>query len=117
MFGLYVAVVFTTLWLRSTSDSPASRWYTSLMPTARHRYQITETDEVARALDAAERRWPGEPRSRLIVRLVTENGEVLTEVSEAEAERRRAAVEAIAGTFPGLSDPRFLKELRDEWPE
>ncbi len=86
------------------------------MPTARHRYQITETDEVARALDAAERRWPGEPRSRLIVRLVTENGESLGEVNEIEAERRRAAVHAIAGTFPGLSNPSLLNELRDEWP-
>ena len=86
------------------------------MPTARHRYQITETDEVARALDAAERRWPGEPRSRLIVRLVTENSETIGEVDAAETARRIAAVEAIAGTFPGLSNPSLLKELRDEWP-
>ena len=86
------------------------------MPTARQRYQITETDEVARALDAAELRWPGEPRSRLIVRLVIENGESLSEVSDVEAARRLAAVEAIAGTFPGLSNPSLLKELRDEWP-
>ena len=87
------------------------------MPTARHRYQITETDEVARALDAAERRWPGEPRSRLIVRLVTENGETIGELDAAETARRIAAVEAIAGTFPGLSNPSLLKELRNEWPE
>lgn len=86
------------------------------MPTARHRYQITETDEVARALDAAERRWPGEPRSRLIVRLVTENGESLGELNDAETARRLAAVEAIAGTFPGLSNQSMLNELRDEWP-
>jgi len=86
------------------------------MPTARHRYQITETDEVARALDDAERRWPGEPRSRLIVRLVTENGESLGESNDAETARRLAAVEAIAGTFPGLSNQSLLNELRDEWP-
>jgi len=86
------------------------------MPTTRPRYQITETDEVARALDAAERRWPGEPRSRLIVRLVTENGESINEVSDAETARRLAAIDAIAGTFPGLSNPRLLKKLRDEWP-
>jgi hypothetical protein len=86
------------------------------MPTARHRYQVTETDEVARALEAAERRWPGEPRSRLIVRLITDNGEAIGEVNEAETARRLAAVEAIAGTFPGLSNPSLLTELRDEWP-
>ena len=87
------------------------------MPTTRPRYQITETDEVARALDAAELRWPGEPRSRLIVRLVTENGEALVEVSEAETARRIAAVHAIAGTFPGMYPPGYLDELRAEWPE
>lgn len=87
------------------------------MPTTRPRYQITETDEVAHALEAAERRWPGEPRSRLIVRLITENGEAIGEVNDAEVARRLAAVESIAGTFPGLSNPSLLKELRDEWPE
>ena len=87
------------------------------MPTTRPRYQITETYEVARALEAAERRWPGEPRSRLIVRLITENGEAIGEVNDAEVARRLAAVEAIAGTFPGLSNPSLLKELREEWPE
>jgi hypothetical protein len=87
------------------------------MPTSRHRYQITETDEVARALEAAERRWPGEPRARLIVRLVTENGEAIGKVNDGEAERRRAAVHAIAGSFPGMYPPGYLEELRAEWPE
>jgi len=87
------------------------------MPTARPRYQVTETDDVAHALEAAERRWPGEPRSRLIVRLITENGKGVAEVNSEEAARRRAAVEALAGTFPGLSDPSLRDELRNEWPE
>ena len=87
------------------------------MPTARPRYQVTETDEVAHALDAAERRWPGEPRSRLIVRLITENGEAISEVNNAETARRLAAVEAIAGSFAGMYLPGYLEELRAEWPE
>jgi len=87
------------------------------MPTTRARYQITETDEIARALEAAERRWPGEPRSRLIVRLVTENGESIGEVNDLEAERRRAAVHAIAGSFAGMYPTGYLDELRAEWPE
>ena len=110
------ATVSTTPSWPWTSDSPHPRWYTHLVPTSRHRYQVTETDEVAHALDAAERRWPGEPRARLIVRLVTENGEAIGKVNDAETARRVAAVEAIAGTFPGLSNPSLLKELRDEWP-
>jgi len=87
------------------------------MPTTRHRYQVTETDEVARALEAAERRWPGEPRARLIVRLITENGEAVAELNDEEAARRLAAVEALAGTFPGLSNPGLRDDLRNEWPE
>lgn len=86
------------------------------MPTERRRYQVTETEEVAQALDAAERRWPGEPRSRLLVRLITENGATVAEVNEAEVARRRAAIERYAGTFTGLYAPGYLDELRQDWP-
>lgn len=87
------------------------------MPTSRPRHQVTETDEVARALDAAERRWPGEPRSRLIVRLVIENGQTVSELSDEEVARRLRALDEVAGSFPGLSTPGWREELRDEWPE
>ncbi len=87
------------------------------MPTARPRYQITETDEVAAALDAAERRWPGEPRSRLAVRLIVDNGRAVGEVNQDEVVRRLAAIDAIAGSLPGLSTPGWREELRNEWPE
>lgn len=42
------------------------------MPTKRPRFTITETDEVARLIDLADRHWPEENgnRSRLIVRLI-----------------------------------------------
>ncbi|AHM07719.1 hypothetical protein BCGT_1799 [Mycobacterium tuberculosis variant bovis BCG str. ATCC 35743] len=40
------------------------------MSTTRPRYQITETPEVAQALDRAAQRWPGEPRSKLLRRLI-----------------------------------------------
>ncbi|TXK18520.1 hypothetical protein [Homoserinibacter sp. GY 40078] len=86
------------------------------MPTQRPRYQITETDEVAHALEAAERRWPGEPRSRLIVRLVTWNGDEVAEVNDADAERRRDAVRLLAGSFRGLFPEGHRQGLRDEWP-
>jgi hypothetical protein len=92
------------------------RWYTAAMPTARHRYQITETDEVARALDAAERRWPGVPRSRLIVSLITENGSAISQLNETEAARRRAAIDTVAGSFAGLYPAGYLDDLRGEWP-
>lgn len=87
------------------------------MPTARPRYQVTETDEVARALDEAERRWPGEPRSRLLVRLITDNGRSVGEVNEEESSARLRALDELAGSFPGLSRPGWHEELRSEWPE
>lgn len=87
------------------------------MPTARHRYQVTETDEVARALDAAARRWPGEPRSRLLVRLITHNGERIPEVSDEEIARRRAALSTLAGSLTGLHEVGYRDALRKEWPE
>jgi len=87
------------------------------MPTARPRYQVTETDEVARALDAAEQRWPGEPRSRLVVRLIVDNGRAVSEVNEEDSAHRLRAVEELAGSFPGLSRPGWREELRQEWPE
>ncbi|MEP6481339.1 MAG: hypothetical protein ABJA94_04955 [Rhodoglobus sp.] len=87
------------------------------MPTARPRYQITETDEVARALDAAAQRWPGEPRSRLLVRLVIDNGRAASEVNDEESARRLRALDELAGSFPGLSSAGWRDALRLEWPE
>lgn len=86
------------------------------MPTSRPRYQITETEEVARALDAAELRWPGEPRPRLIVRLLLENGRAVESVNAVEAARRRAAIDAIGDRFRGLYPPGHREDLKNEWP-
>jgi hypothetical protein len=87
------------------------------MPTSRPRYQITETDEVAAALDAAEHRWPGEPRSRLLVRLVLDGGARIAEVDAEETARRRAALEALDADFSFAYPPGYLKRLRAEWPD
>ena len=39
------------------------------VPTTRPRHYVTETDELAAALDAAALRWPELTRSQLLVRL------------------------------------------------
>jgi hypothetical protein len=87
------------------------------MPTTKPRYQVTETDEVAAALDAAEIRWPGEPRSRLLVRLIVENGDHIAEVGDDEAARRRAAVEALDVDFSADYPHGYRDGLRAEWAE
>lgn len=56
------------------------------MPTARPRYQVTETEAVARALDRAAQQWPGEPRAKLLLRLVDVGGAALHERRRSEAE-------------------------------
>lgn len=59
----------------------------------RPRLTITETDDVAGALDAAAVRWP-EVRSRqqLLLRLVEEGRRALPREREQHAERQREAI-------------------------
>lgn len=89
------------------------------VPTSRPRHTVTETDELARALDAAAARWPDEKeaRTRLLLRLVEVGHRAIEEDDEARAERRRKVIERDAGKFTGLYPPGYLKQLRDEWPD
>jgi hypothetical protein len=86
------------------------------MPTSRPRHTLTETDELAAALDAAARRWPDDAasRSRLLLRLVEAGARAIDE--EHRHARRRAAVDRTHGQFRGVYGPGYLERLRDEWP-
>ena len=86
------------------------------MPTTRPRYQVTETPEVARALDRAAKRWPGEPRSKLLVRLVKVGADLLENDEHAESLALRAAVLASAGRYAEAFSPDYLTDLRADWP-
>ena len=87
------------------------------MPTMRPRLTITETDELAAALDAAAARWP-EVRSRreLLLRLVEEGREVIDRDRDEETARRQAAIRRTSGALTGAYEPGELKRLRDDWP-
>ncbi|MDQ3629833.1 MAG: hypothetical protein M3417_00860 [Actinomycetota bacterium] len=87
------------------------------MPTARRRHQITETPAVARAIDLAARRWPGEPRSRLLLRLVDAGSATLEQGKDLAARRRQEAVEASSGKYADAFGAEYLEELRHDWPE
>lgn len=86
------------------------------MPTARPRYQVTETPAVARAIDLAAMRWPGEPRSKLLLRLVDVGSEMLEQRVQFDVEGHRAAVTASSGAYPDAFGPDYLAELRGDWP-
>ena len=86
------------------------------MPTARPRYQITETESVAQALLVAARRWPGEPRSKLLLRLVDVGAAALNS-EDAQAENRyRDAIMASSGKYADAFGPDYLTDLRRDWP-
>ena len=86
------------------------------MPTSRPRYQVTETPEVAHALDLAAQRWPGEPRSKLLLRLVKAGRGTLEHDQDTEADAHRAAVSASSGRYLEAFGPNYLTELREDWP-
>ena len=82
------------------------------MPTARARHLITETDELAAALDEAAEAFPHDSRAAVLRRLALVGAETLTE----RRDRHRATVLAHATGFPGLYAPDERDAVRDEWP-
>jgi hypothetical protein len=78
---------------------------------------ITETDEVAAALDAAAQRWPEVgSRRELLLRLVEQGRSVIEHDRAEEVERRRTAIRHTSGTLTGVFEPGYLERLRDDWP-
>jgi len=88
------------------------------VPTARARHSVTETDDVARALDAAAQRWPDDSgaRSRLLLRLVAEGHRVIREDHDAKTGNRREAVRRTSGALTGAYPAGYLEDLRGDWP-
>jgi hypothetical protein len=77
---------------------------------------VTETDELAEALDLAAERWPGLSRGQLVMRLALEGHRAGLEDRRQRRERRLAARRASKGALTGSYGPGYLERLRDEWP-
>lgn len=77
---------------------------------------VTETDELAAALDAAAARYPGLGRAQLVTRLALDgHGAALL----AHDERRRQRLDALrahSGSLTGAYGSGYLDRLRQEWP-
>jgi hypothetical protein len=77
---------------------------------------VTETDELAAALDAAASRWPGLSRSQLLVRLALEGHRAAQQARDEHRRRRLAALREHSGALTGAYGPDYLDRLRQEWP-
>lgn len=86
------------------------------MPTTRPRHYVTETDDLAAALDAAAVRWPGLSRAQLLVRLALEGHRAAQRVHGERHNRRLAALRRHSGALSGAYGADYLHGLREEWP-
>jgi hypothetical protein len=86
-----------------------------VVPTDRPRHTLTESDEIARALDLAARRWPEDRgrRSRLLMRVVRD----WARTHDDDVVKHRKAITGTSGKMAGVFPPGHLDDLRDEWPE
>lgn len=87
------------------------------MPTARPRHTITETEAVARALDAAQHRWPDErSRQRLLLRLIEEGDRTVRSDVTRQTHERVEMIKRASGAGSGMYKSGYMEELRSDWP-
>ena len=84
--------------------------YTSPVPTTRPRYAVTDTGDVQKMLDLAQRRWPEvHNRKLLLLRLAGVGRDAIApEVAERERERARELQLAALARAEELVDPDVL---------
>lgn len=80
---------------------------------------ITETDEIAAAIDAAAVRWPeiADERAELLRRLIQSGVADLNNQDARRLALKREAIRASAGSMTGMWPAGWLDELRSEWAE
>jgi hypothetical protein len=83
------------------------------MPTVRPRHVLTETDDLAEAIDAAAPLYPGASRADVLRHLVQLGAEAVSD----RQKLHRGAVRDRAGRYPGLYPAGYLDDLVEDWPE
>lgn len=92
-------------------------WYTPGVPTSRPRHQVTETDELAAALDEAAVRWPGLSRGQLITRLALEGHRAVVVRQRQHRTARLEALRRHGGALTDVYPQGYVDSLREDWPE
>lgn len=80
---------------------------------------ITETDDLAEAIDIAARRWPHARNERAdLLRLIIKTGidSLEAEVNHVD-ELKRKAISNLAGSYSDTWPDGWREELANEWPE
>ena len=77
---------------------------------------MTETDDLAEALDEAARRWPDLSRAQLLVRLALEGHHAVQKTHGEQQRRRLEAIRTYSGCLKGVYGPDYLKNLDEDWP-
>lgn len=86
------------------------------MPTTRPRHHVTETDDLAAALDAEAGRWPDLSRSQLLVQLALEGHRAAEHAHDQHRSHKLAALRKHIGVLTDAYETDYLDRLRDEWP-
>jgi len=74
---------------------------------------VTDTGQIAQALDVAHALWPDVPRgAALLARLATAGAQALGQ----DAQARQAAVDALVD-FGDAYSPEYVSRMREEWPQ
>lgn len=83
------------------------------MPTTKPRYTVTDTGELRKQLDQAQRRWPKvRDRKELLLKLAAAGRDAIDQ----EVADRACAVKETAGALSGVYEPGELERLREDWP-
>jgi hypothetical protein len=79
---------------------------------------ITETDQVAKALEVAAQAWPeySGDKSTLIKLLLAKGKESLESQNSAQTDSRLRAIQDASSQFVGVWPTTWQDEVRGEWP-